>query len=536
MKTDRVASACAGNPELGQVADHRVRDSQATVLGEPKDGERGERLRHGGNPVDRSRGGGELRLPVPVAVSVGEPGPARRIRPKETPGVFARAMIRSIVRSSPSTSVIPSDLFARTTSRPISIRTPEDHAMAGAQSMEVAFFTDSYPPVRDGVAAVTGGLARTLSRLGHTVRVYAPNFKPGPPSEEIRNGVTIRRVRTVPVPLYGQYRWPIWPFGLLRSDRGVKDADVIHLHTPGLLGTMAFLASRRFPPALGRNVPHEHPGDAGERPGEVPRADVLPGRRVVQPRHVLEVADVATAPSEAARDSLLYGAKKPFHHPVEVIPNGIDVERFRPDTPVPDWRARCGLPSAPLVTYLGRLTVDKGVHRFLDAVETAIPHTDLVAIVGGLGPEEGRVRERLAADPQLAARVRYVGPVAETEKAALLSQSDLFVLPSTSDTSSVALLEAMACGTPVIAPFSGGASEIVEDGVTGWRVAVTDPGALVTSLQRILDETEIRRKVGAQAADFVRQTASLETMARRFISLYRLVEVERPLRDVGIPR
>ncbi len=94
----------------------------------------------------------------------------------------------------------------------------------------------------------------------------------------------------------------------------------------------------------------------------------------------------------------------------------------------------------------------------------------------------------------------------------------------------------MACGTPVIAPFSGGASEIVEDGVTGWRVAVTDPGALATSLQRILDETEIRRKVGAQAADFVRQTASLETMARRFISLYRLVEVERPLRDVGIPR
>ncbi len=305
--------------------------------------------------------------------------------------------------------------------------------------MEVAFFTDSYPPVRDGVAAVTGGLARTLSRLGHTVRVYAPNFKPGPPSEEIRNGVTIRRVRTVPVPLYGQYRWPIWPFGLLRSDRGVKDADVIHLHTPGLLGTMAFLASRRFRRPL---VGTFHT-NIREMQESVPAKFLVPTFFRVAAWYNLGTywrCDVATAPSEAARDSLLYGAKKPFHHPVEVIPNGIDVERFRPDTPVPDWRARCGLPSAPLVTYLGRLTVDKGVHRFLDAVETAIPHTDLVAIVGGLGPEEGRVRERLAADPQLAARVRYVGPVAETEKAALLSQSDLFVLPSTSDTSSVALL------------------------------------------------------------------------------------------------
>ena len=401
--------------------------------------------------------------------------------------------------------------------------------------MEVAFFTDSYPPMRDGVAAVTGGLARTLSRLGHTVRVYAPNPRPGPASEELRNGVTIRRVRTIPVPLYGQYRWPLWPFGLLRSDRGVRDADVIHLHTPGLLGTMAFLASRRF----SRPLVGTFHTNIREMQESVPPKWLVPTFFRVAAWYNLGTywrCDIATAPSEAARDSLLSGAKKPFHHPVEVVPNGIDVERFRPDTSVPDWRARCGLPSAPLVTYLGRLTVDKGVHRFLDAVETASAHTDLVAIVGGLGPEEGRVRERLAADPRLAARVRYVGPVAETEKAALLSQSDLFVLPSTSDTSSVALLEAMACGTPVIAPSSGGAAEIVEDGVTGWRVAVTDPAALATSLETILDETEVRRKVGVQAADFVRQTASLETMARRFISLYRLVEVERPLRDVGIPR
>jgi len=401
--------------------------------------------------------------------------------------------------------------------------------------MEVAFFTDSYPPMRDGVAAVTGGLARTLSRLGHTVRVYAPNPRPGPASEELRNGVTIRRVRTIPVPLYGQYRWPLWPFGLLRSDRGVKDADVIHLHTPGLLGTMAFLASRRF----SRPLVGTFHTNIREMQESVPPKWLVPTFFRVAAWYNLGTywrCDIATAPSEAARDSLLSGAKKPFHHPVEVVPNGIDVERFRPDTSVPDWRARCGLPSAPLVTYLGRLTVDKGVHRFLDAVETASAHTDLVAIVGGLGPEEGRVRERLAADPRLAARVRYVGPVAETEKAALLSQSDLFVLPSTSDTSSVALLEAMACGTPVIAPSSGGAAEIVEDGVTGWRVAVTDPAVLASSLETILDETEVRRKVGVQAADFVRQTASLETMARRFISLYRLVEVERPLRDVGIPR
>lgn len=400
--------------------------------------------------------------------------------------------------------------------------------------MEIAFFTDSYLPMRDGVSAVTAGLARTLSRLGHTVRVYAPNPMSGGPTEETLEGVTVRRVRTVPVPLYGQYRWPIWPFGLIRQARGVGEADVIHLHTPGPLGSMAFLTSRRF----GRPLVGTFHTNIREMQESVPSKFLVPTFFRVAWWYNLGTywrCDVATAPSEAAREALVAGARKPFHRPVEVIPNGIDVERFRPDSPIPDWKARCGLPSAPLVTYLGRLTVDKGVHRFLDAVENAMARTDLVAIVGGLGPEETRVRERLANNPTLAARVRYVGPVAESEKAALLSQSDLFVLPSTSDTSSIALLEAMACGTPVVAPSTGGAAEIVEDGVTGWRVPVTDSGALAAALESILDAPAARQKAGVEAVEFVRRTASLETMARRFISLYQLVEDRRSHRDIGQP-
>ena len=400
--------------------------------------------------------------------------------------------------------------------------------------MDVAFFTDSYPPIQDGVSAVTGGLARTLARLGHTVRVYAPSPTPGASTEEAANGISVRRVRTVPVPLYGQYRWPVWPFGLFRSARTVRDADVVHIHTPGPLGSMGFLMARQF----GRPLVGTFHTNIREMRESVPSKFLVPTFFRVAWWYNLGTywrCDVTTAPSSAAADTLMSSVRKPFRRPVEVIPNGIDVERFHPDARVPDWRTRCGLRTAPLVTYLGRLTVDKGVHRFLDAVETALPHTDLVAIVGGQGPEEEHVRDRLARSPTLATHVRYVGPVAESEKAALLAQSDLFVLPSTSDTSSIALLEAMACGTPAIAPASGGAAEIVEDGVTGWRVPVTVPGALAEALGKILDVPTVRRQVGDHAAEFVRQSASLETMARRFISLYRLVGEQRSSRDVGFP-
>ena len=397
--------------------------------------------------------------------------------------------------------------------------------------MDVVFYTDSFVPMRDGVSSVTHGLARELNRLGHRVRVFAPNPVRGAATEEtVVDGIPTTRIRSVPIPLYGQYRFPVLPVGLLRELRGGRDADVLHLHSPGPIGSAGFLAARRY----GRPLVGTFHTNVREMRDSVPQKLLVPFFFRVAWWYNLGTylrCDVTTAPSAAARDALVESSRKPFRHPTYVVPNGIDVERFRPGMCVPDWRARCGLPtSSPLVSYLGRLTHDKGVHRFLDAVAAASARADLVAIVGGTGPEETAVRERIARDPALASRVRYVGPVAEEEKPALLGQSDLFVLPSTSDTSSVALLEAMACGTMVVAPASGGAAEVVEDGVTGRRVPVLTPGALEGALEELLARPEECHRLGRQAAEHVRCHASLETMARRFISLYELVLEQRGTR------
>ncbi|MCI4364849.1 MAG: glycosyltransferase [Thermoplasmata archaeon] len=394
--------------------------------------------------------------------------------------------------------------------------------------MQVAFFTDSYPPMRDGVAEITGGLARTLVRLGVQVRVFAPNLTKGAPSEESEeNGVSIRRVRSVPVPLYGQYRWPLFPLGLVREARGVAEADLLHVHSPGGIGSAGFLASRRF----GLPLVGTFHTNLREMAASVPRKFLVPQFFRIAWWWNLGLywrCDVATAPSVAARSALVGSVRKPFRRTVEIVPNGVDVARFGPGMRVPDWRVRCGLPPNPLVTYLGRLTVDKGVHRFLDAVADASEVTDLVAIIGGAGPEESAVRTRLAQDPRLSSRVRYIGPVAEEEKPALLSQTDLFVLPSTSDTSSVALLEAMACGAAVVAPSTGGAAELVQEGVTGRLVPMLEPGALPRAMTELLADPAARRALGARARDEVARHASLETMARRFISLYEhLLEARR---------
>ncbi len=395
--------------------------------------------------------------------------------------------------------------------------------------MNIAFFTDSYLPTRDGTAVVVDGLARTLVKDGHHVSVYAPLSQSGPTERQEEDGVTIVRVRSHAVPLYPQYRSPYAGslFAALRAERAGREADVLHLHTPGLVGTAGFFLSRRFRRPLVGTF-HTHLQAMVE--SVPPQLGVKTFFRIAgfYSLGLYWRCDRTTAPTTIARQALLEHATKPFRHPIEVIPNGIDVHRFRPGVRVPDWRVRCGLAEAPLVTYLGRLTTDKGVHRFLDAVGEALRTTDLVAIVGGTGPEEEAVRQRLHKDPLLAQRVRYVGPVVEEEKPALLAQSDLFVLPSTSDTASVVLLEAMACGAAVIGPSSGGAAEIIEDGVTGLRVPPLVPGALAQAITHLIERTDERRRLAQTAQRTVDTTASIDVMASRFVHLYHEVAEDRP--------
>jgi phosphatidylinositol alpha 1,6-mannosyltransferase len=402
--------------------------------------------------------------------------------------------------------------------------------------MEIAFFTESYRPNLDGVAIETEALARALHRAGHSVRVYAPTPSPGavilprgPDDPEVV------RCRSVPMWRYPDYRWAVFPFpGPLRAKFG-RDVDIVHVHTPAMMGGVGFMAARRYDkPIVGTF--HTNVWEMAESFGSGPFVRLFFAAAEIWTLGTYWRCDATTAPSEAARDALATRARRPFRRPIQVIPNGIEVERFRPGIERPDWRARCGLPDAPLVTYLGRLTPDKGVHRFLDAVASLAPRRPIAAIVAGVGPEEPDVRARLASDPALSGVARYIGAVAEEEKPSLLSQSDVYVLPSTSDTSSVSLLEAMSSGAACLSTSLGGPRDLVDDGRTGAWFDPRVPGELAIRLEALLDDAGVRRRLGTAARAWVVETASIERTARRFISLYELVRSERTPRgalDVG---
>jgi len=169
---------------------------------------------------------------------------------------------------------------------------------------------------------------------------------------------------------------------------------------------------------------------------------------------------------------------------------------------------------------LGRVCPEKGFHFALDAAREA--DVDFV-LAGDVAPYESHVRyfeEEIA--PRLDARRRFVGPVGFEGKKDLLLKASCVLIPSTvAETSSLAAMEAMACGTPVIAFRSGALPEIVEDGNTGF--IVSDAKQMAEALRR-LEHLRPEQCLKAASSRF-----SASRMTARYLALYRqLATVSAP--------
>lgn len=200
---------------------------------------------------------------------------------------------------------------------------------------------------------------------------------------------------------------------------------------------------------------------------------------------------------------------------------GIDTDTFRPAAPCPEARRALGWGDRPVVLTVGRLHARKGHELLIDAlvkVKDRVPNL-LYAIVG-----EGPEREKLVAqvaDRGLAGHVKFHG---ETDHALVLKayqQCDLFVLPNRQVGAEIegfgmVLLEAQACGKPVIAGTSGGTAETLRPYETGFLVDCTSVGALSGAVGLLLTSPGVRARMGEAARDWVMRQFDWQSQADRF--------------------
>jgi glycosyltransferase involved in cell wall biosynthesis len=291
---------------------------------------------------------------------------------------------------------------------------------------------------------------------------------------------------------------------LLRATR----AELLHTHT-AKAGTVGRSAARTVHPRP-RTVHtfHGHVMDGYFSP-PVRRAFLEVERRLARQ------TDVLVAISEEIRTELLdLGIGRPDQY--RVIPLGFDLAPFLEVAGQRgELRRRLGLaPDVPLVGIIGRLVPIKDVVTLFEAV-ARLPEVHL-AVVG-----DGELRESLQARVArmgLAHRVHFTGWI--TDVASVMSDVDVVALTSRNEGTPVSLIEAAACGRPVVATTVGGVPMVVDHGVTGFLVPRGNPVAFADYLGRLVAEPETRRRMGTAGRARVAERFSQDRLLRDIRELY----------------
>jgi glycosyltransferase involved in cell wall biosynthesis len=196
---------------------------------------------------------------------------------------------------------------------------------------------------------------------------------------------------------------------------------------------------------------------------------------------------------------------------VEALTNGVETSVFRPTEPTlpPSPRPRIIVPR--------RLFPKNGVEFFVRALPRIARETDAEAVLVGDGPERSRL-EALARDLGVADRITFLGKKPHREMPGLLSSGILAVVPSLMEATSVAALEAMACGLPVAGSAVGGLPEILDEEV-GGLFPPGDVGALAETVVGLLRDPGLSQK-GLLARTRVEREWSNLRLARRHLEIY----------------
>ncbi|MGH2519637.1 MAG: glycosyltransferase [Chloroflexota bacterium] len=238
-------------------------------------------------------------------------------------------------------------------------------------------------------------------------------------------------------------------------------------------------------------------------------------RRAAIEAHVMATADRVIAASATERQEMLdfYGAAP---GKVTVIPHGLDLTLFRPGDRIAA-KQRLGVSGRPVLLFVGRMDRIKGVETLLRATCELVrkqPGCELRLLIVG-GDRQVRVLDdaarellrlrALVAELGLRDTVKFIGPREQAELPVHYAAADVCVVPSYTESFGMVALEAMACGTPVVAANVGGLRSTVVHGETGFLVQGRDPARFAEHIAELLASPELRARLGRNGVERARR-------------------------------
>ena len=378
--------------------------------------------------------------------------------------------------------------------------------------MNIAYFTNFYLPVVNGVVRSVESFRQELTRQGHNVFVFAQEHNgyqdEAPfifryPSLSLPMQVDIPAV--IPVSTFVNKLFP-----------SLKP-DVIHTHHPILLGQAAARKAEELNLPLVftfhtqyREYTHYFP-----LPQEAIQ-DFLKDTIETWLKDFMQKCQHIVIPSKSMEEILVrdYGLQDRY----TVIPTGIDLDPIRKadgDT----FRARMGWKDDKVLISTGRLEEEKNWPVLLRAAQKAMEkHHDLRMVIIGDGTDKSEL-ENLAQELGIAERVTFTGQMPFDEVILHLKAADMFGFASVTETQGLVTMEAMAAGLPVVAVDASGTRDILDDGEQGYLVP-EDPDALAQSLIRLLDSPKNMKRFSANALKRA-ETFDVKNCAKQLVDVYK---------------
>jgi len=369
--------------------------------------------------------------------------------------------------------------------------------------MEIAWFTDTWLPNRDGVVTSLLAFKKVLERKGHIIYIFAPGEK-----NEERENLFLYKAKTFKP--YPQYKFPsILSIFSPRTKRIIRkiQPDVIHSHTPGIMGIHAILASHAIDMPLFFTF-HTFIDDSVYLLFKSGKLQNITKKFIYRwLRWYCGNCSCIIAPSNYAAKRLTGICKKD----VKILPTGIELERFEK---ADGKKIRERWQGKKIILHVGRIVKEKNIEILIEAAPYILSKIDAIFVITGDGPYKTTL-QKMAKKKGLEEHFVFTGFVSDEELSSYYKAADVFAFPSTYETQGIVAFEAMAAGVPVVAARAKALPDFIKDGENGFLASPYDAKEFAEKIITAIENKEIARK----ARDFVKEY-SIEKMADRLVKIY----------------
>jgi len=372
--------------------------------------------------------------------------------------------------------------------------------------IKIIFVIRYFHPFIGGLEKKALNLANQLIQRGISVEVVTSRFRRNWPAHELIKGVPVSRLPSPRIKVFGALVFLFCLGRYLVKTR--HHYNIVHAFQVGYSSAFAIILGNLLAKKTVLNL-------SGSGSG----GDIHRHRRTPWGIMFLILCRLATRIVVLNRQ-MTKELRTIFYNDdfIVLIPNGVDLNTYRKNNDCTTLKSTLGIGEEKIILYTGRLSQEKGVDFLIHAYAT-LPVSVLARLyILGDGPDRQRLLD-LIEQLHLGGRVVMVPGVEDVSS--FLQISDIFVMPSRFEGLSNSILEAMACGVPVIATRVTGNVDLIEDGVTGLLVSPGDVRELAGALATILANPEKGKDLGRRARDMVHHSYNLNTMVDRYSSLYK---------------